>query len=286
MGMGFRSSRTWAKEWFLYHSKRRHDLPARFFTNRPNVGDALNPYLLERISRRQVFPVRSSAVPHILAVGSILHMANTNSIVWGSGLIAPERAPARTILRQLSIYALRGHATRNLLVEQGANASHVPLGDPAILVPRYYQPNPVKARHRLGVIPHYVDQHSTQVKRLAELDGAHVIDVALPPEPFIDALVACDTVISSSLHGLILADAYGIPNIWARFSNNILGGEFKFLDYYSTTTGAAPECLDLSATDDAAAGASEHLTSAKVHSFGEDAQALLDAFPWTPSYDG
>ena len=49
----------------------------------------------------------------------------------------------------------------------------------------------------------------------------------------IDQIKSCENIISSSLHGLIVSDAYGIPNVWIKISDNINGGEFKFKDYFS-----------------------------------------------------
>jgi pyruvyltransferase len=43
----------------------------------------------------------------------------------------------------------------------------------------------------------------------------------------------CKIVLSSSLHGLVLADSFQIPNKRIVLSNNIIGGDFKFKDYYS-----------------------------------------------------
>ena len=49
----------------------------------------------------------------------------------------------------------------------------------------------------------------------------------------IDKICSCRYIISSSLHGLILSDAYGIPNLWIRISDRVKGGDCKFLDYFS-----------------------------------------------------
>ena len=44
-------------------------------------------------------------------------------------------------------------------------------------------------------------------------------------------MLEVENVISSSLHGLIIADAYGIPNARVNISNKLIGGDFKFKDY-------------------------------------------------------
>ena len=58
-----------------------------------------------------------------------------------------------------------------------------------------------------------------------------MIDPRLPIEQFVDELVSCEMIFSSSLHGLIIADAYNIPNRRVIFGNKLIGGDFKFNDY-------------------------------------------------------
>lgn len=50
----------------------------------------------------------------------------------------------------------------------------------------------------------------------------------------IKEIVECEMIISSSLHGLILSDAYHIPNIWIKFSDETFDGSFKYLDYFAS----------------------------------------------------
>lgn len=63
-------------------------------------------------------------------------------------------------------------------------------------------------------------------------------------QKWIDELCSCDCVISSSLHGLIIAEAYGIPTLWVKFSDEINGDDFKFYDYYASIGLSVPP-LDL-----------------------------------------
>jgi hypothetical protein len=48
-------------------------------------------------------------------------------------------------------------------------------------------------------------------------------------------LIQCDTVLSSSLHGLILAEALGIPSKRLRLTK--MPGDFKFDDFYASYRG-------------------------------------------------
>jgi hypothetical protein len=49
-------------------------------------------------------------------------------------------------------------------------------------------------------------------------------------------IAACAAVLTTSLHGLIVADAYGIPAVWSTLAPDLIGGTFKFHDYESVVT--------------------------------------------------
>jgi pyruvyltransferase len=191
----------------------------------PNFGDKITPYLIEKITgKKPVYCLnpQDNKYTHF-CVGSILQLANSKSIVWGSGLIQD----IKVSVKPHKIIAVRGPLTRRVLVDSGVDCPEI-YGDPALLLPRFYTPS-VKKRYKVGVLPHYVDYDfvKTQYSGL-------VIDPKGGVEDIIDAINSCKRVLSSSLHGLIVADAYGIETEWVEFSKNVFGNGFKFRDYFES----------------------------------------------------
>lgn len=197
----------------------------------PNWGDTINPILIEKISGIKPTLVKNN--PDYLCVGSILSWATKNTIVWGSGFIAKDRK----IKYDIDIRAVRGPLTRNMVLEQGYNCPEI-YGDPALLYPRFYKPN-IQKKYRFGIIPHYVDQNSKWLNQFLNNANVKIIDIKVPSDErfinkFVDEVNECEIILSSSLHGIIAADAYGIPSYWIELSNNVIGNGFKFRDYFSS----------------------------------------------------
>lgn len=194
---------------------------SRWYNIDNNWGDKLNPVLIKLISGHDVVYSKKAGHLKYIVVGSILHYADNNSIVWGSGLISPDHQPQG----KPSIKAVRGPLTRNRLISLGHDCPEV-FGDPALLYPRYYKPN-IKKEHKIGIIPHYKDKDNPWIKK----QNIKVIDIQGEINKVVDEVCSCETIISSSLHGVILADAYGIPGYWIKLSDKLVGGNFKFKDY-------------------------------------------------------
>lgn len=211
-----------------------HSIPVVYFSGTPNVGDLLNGYLIPKMTGKDIVKVTSSMTPHMRAIGSVIGSASQFSYVWGSGSI-DGRQPNRKI-RKECIYALRGTKTQKMLSSfLEADLTHLPLGDPAVLTPDFYMPLVEKVGH-VGIIPHFSDEAIiTDHLASAGINNVRIISVRQNPEEFITELCGCDYVFSSSLHGLVLADSYEVPNKWISVSNLLLGGAYKFQDYYSTT---------------------------------------------------
>jgi pyruvyltransferase len=105
-------------------------------------------------------------------------------------------------------------------------------GDPALLLPHVYFPK-IEKKFEIGIIPHYVDKNHSAIKKESQNKNIKIIDVQNKNiEQTICDIISCEIILSSSLHGLIVADAYSIPNFWIKMSNQIIGGNFKFHDYF------------------------------------------------------
>lgn len=199
-------------------------LRAYWYTSVPNFGDQLSAPLLEWATGVPVTWVRVRYKGKVLGVGSILqHAIAPRDHVWGSGLIWDRKIyPPQDV----TFLAVRGPLTRLNI------AADVPeiYGDPALLLPYFYD-RPVDKRYSVGIVPHHVD-----FAAVADGDPAiEVIDVTRPWVEVVDAIRSCDVIVSSSLHGLIVAEAYGIPAVWVRISDQLKGGSFKFHDYLLAT---------------------------------------------------
>ncbi|MCE8012602.1 polysaccharide pyruvyl transferase family protein [Billgrantia desiderata] len=267
-------------EFALLLTFARERVPVVYFDKRLNVGDAITPYLVRRLTGKDAYRVHSNVGAHLLGVGSILHQAKSRSLVWGSGVIDPRWLPGREALEHARFLALRGRLTQQLLAANGADVSRAILGDPALLMPLFYQPVRCHRHYRVGLVPHYVDLDNPVVRYMAGLPDVKLIDVGQQPEPFIDALAECDAIVSSSLHGLILADCYRIPNRWVRFSDALIGGEFKFRDYYSTTDAPDTGVLTLRGRAEADDCMAALPTQGGVARYLNEPEQLVASFPF------
>lgn len=204
-----------------------------------NWGDDLNMYLLELVSGKNIYAANKSLLhnrfklKNYSCIGSILGMyENESTEIWGSGYISDS---SKLRKRPAKIHSVRGKLTRELLLSQGFDCPEI-YGDPALLVSKFYKPIPI-GKFKLGIIPHYVDLEIEYIiDFIKHNEDVLLIDVAHYNKwtDVCDKIVSCDFVISSSLHGLIAADSFGIPNVWVKFSDKVYGGNFKFLDYFSS----------------------------------------------------
>lgn len=206
-----------------------------------NFGDFLSPLIVEMVSGRKVVHARPEKAD-MFAIGSIMSKERKSRRllfgrklhIWGSGT----DASARRFSSRHVYHAVRGTRTFNQINKQPPVP--VAFGDPGLLVDRWWDNRrSVAKRFRFGIVPHFVDQADPRVSALATMPGVTIIDVLQPVESVVEAILACDFIFSSSMHGLIVADAFEIPNQRMVFSSGIIS-DLKFDDYYSAFGIAAP----------------------------------------------
>lgn len=209
-----------------------------------NFGDIINPYVIEGLTG--IPPVFSRSADRVLAIGSIIKFAKKGTRVWGAGSSSREH-----VLAKDAIYnAVRGPLTRDVVLRAGGECPEI-YGDAAWFMPQLYSPR-IRKTHKLGIILHHVHLHAAP-----DIDAdVRVIDIRrVGPaqiEAFIDELLSCEAVLSTSLHGVILAHAYGVPVRWcvaSTASRQISGDGMKFEDYFLSVGRSAPEPLDISTLD-------------------------------------
>lgn len=230
-----------------------------FYYNINNLGDILSYWIVSKLSKQTVrfsYPLSLKNIkkevlefghylyrggqlgkavsslscplkPVIIAVGSLLEHSTINCIAWGTGMAQQKMIPSGGRFRMT-----RGYLSKRVLESAGFRVESKICGDPALLMPLLYSPDTEMIPDRVGVIPHMseVNQVRDYLKSCSHID---IIDFRTHEvEKTINKLLSYPVVYSSSLHGLILCHAYGIPCIW--FQNNVLtGGDFKFLDHFS-----------------------------------------------------
>ncbi|WP_229669680.1 polysaccharide pyruvyl transferase family protein [Microlunatus endophyticus] len=204
-------------------------VPLNYFVYKPNFGDLLSPWLVRHITGRDVV-VADRRSPHYVVIGSIINQGTDQSIFWGTGMYGTESA--KEVPSGAQYLAVRGPLTQAKLGAARGFGVRAPktYGDPALLLPLYYQPR-VPIRYEYGVAVRWSERtwaHAEYGPGVKLIDFGHS-DV----EAVIRDLLSCRRIVTSSLHGLIVADAYGIPSAWLG-SKSPRGGVFKFYDYFAS----------------------------------------------------
>jgi pyruvyltransferase len=206
---------------------------AYWWAETPNFGDALAPLLLQRFADLKV---EWGTVSHskIASVGSILeHIPPLwDGYILGSGMLRGNS--------QLNIHGMKSGITAKILALRGPlTARCIPgsyaLGDPGILANELVGPQ--EKVWDLGILPHFTDKEL--FPRFSALipkeSSVCLIDPRAEALSVLRKIGSCRRIVTSSLHGMILADAFGIPRRveYSKKMDND-GGDFKFRDYSAT----------------------------------------------------
>ncbi|SFH67174.1 Polysaccharide pyruvyl transferase [Selenomonas ruminantium] len=206
-----------------------------FKTN--NWGDDLNKFLWEYVTSMKFVSIPYSKLffkffDCYSLIGSIISFYDLdNKIVYGSGLISPydtiKGVPKK-------IYSVRGPLTREYLLKAGIECPDR-YGDPGLLLPLFYSPKIDKKKNGSVILNMGTIATDSQCFcKLCDELNLNVISLVNYDKwtDVIDEIVNSEFVISESLHGLIVAETYGVPNVWVEFKDHPNYWTFKFNDYF------------------------------------------------------
>ncbi len=272
-----------------------------------NLGDALSAVIVAALAG---VPVRHAHFDErrerLVGVGTIGHAQKNGRLhLWGTGFDAKENAvqpdPGRFIAppgTAFEVHATRGPRSAGLLAAQGIATEKAAYGDPVMLMPRIWPMEHVAKTHDIGVIVHITElaAQETGSMPLEEYRRYHVpeglrgsvriINTLTPPtldglKAKVEEIAACRVILSTSLHGLVLAETYGIPCAWFSIDGTGEGQRLR-LDDDSVEIGHRMRDFYLGA------GASDLLTYGLGRHLETDWHAARDfvAQNWTPlNYD-
>lgn len=250
-----------------------------------NFGDEIGPMIVRELCLRQgldleILPTVSSALPKLLAVGSVLHEARDGDLVWGTGVNSKTRLNFAQAAK-VGITAVRGPLTRAVVMDHGLACPAV-YGDPGLLFPMLFDDR-IRTRRAeleadcalLGLrMPETVflpnindDRFLPDHVRTGDCPEVMVVRPNLDPITVAAFVSAASRVLSSSLHGLVFADAYhrSTVRVVSQYEP-----EFKYSDYYLGTGRRPPPAY---------ATLTEALTGEAAHPLNWDPRPLLEAFP-------
>ena len=231
------------------------------FPQIPNMGDLLNKDMLEplfhikiqRVERHDsnISAIGSSLLPALRSRAlysinlkkrikqGVIKTFNIDPLyIWGTGFMNYKTQEDNIIqLRNTKFLSLRGNLSKCRVERVIGKKLNIPTGDGGLLVDRWIGKIPPK-KYRIGIIPHYKEKESPIVSEMRnKYSDSVIIDLGKKPIDVVKEIASCETILSSSLHGLIVADSFHIPNkhiLLYPYGERMLGDGFKFADYYSS----------------------------------------------------
>lgn len=195
----------------------------------PNFGDRLAVTLVNNFCPPAPWDWSEIQFADVLTTGSILEQVPEDyaGIVAGPGVLV---AASRVKLPLAKVLAVRGQHTLDRLECQEKES--VVLGDPGLLVDELVN---IRTRDRLlGILPHWTDTRLANDGRFQQFDPL-IISPFDSPLDVAAQVGRCHKLVTSSLHGIIFADAFGIPRRFERSPRMLPeeGGLFKYHDYHT-----------------------------------------------------
>jgi succinoglycan biosynthesis protein ExoV len=184
-----------------------------------NFGDDLNPWLWPRLLPDLI---HECAGPALVGIGTIMNdqLPSGAKVIVGAG-VGYGNVPRLT--DEWAVHFVRGPGTARAL---GLPASYA-ITDPAHLITQFIRPLP----HGKGTvfIPHHVSALRADWRTVARSASMQYVDPGSGALAVVNAIRAAKLVVTSAMHGAILADAFRVP--WIRVREYSHLNEFKWQDW-------------------------------------------------------
>lgn len=221
-----------------------------YYAKVPNMGDLLNVMIIEqlfgyKVKRHTFLTGELSAIgsgleqftlrdnPILACAEKVAGLLFPTVTIWGTGFVRYKEKDTPFYRKNMKFAAVRGELSKARVEKIIGKKLNIPTGDAGILSSYLLKEKTCK-KYDVGIIAHYKEQNEPIFQQLVKhYPNALFIDVRQHPSTVIRQIAECECIISSSLHGLIIADSFLIPNIHIKVSDKLLGDGFKFDDYYS-----------------------------------------------------
>lgn len=205
-----------------------------YWWEKPNLGDELSQIVVRYMLNLHNIPMDKPVhgIKHLYAIGSIITAGLQDCTIWGSGILCTTMLN-RVKGRKFDIRSVRGPVSRIILLDMGYEVPEI-YGDPAIILSEIYVPSIVEKKYKYGVIIHKDQKFiSSSDKAFMKRHDVLVIDIRTRNyERFVNQVVSCEKIISSSLHGIIISETYRTPVLMHRPTSEPL---LKYFDWYYST---------------------------------------------------
>lgn len=155
--------------------------------------------------------------------------------IWSTGFMDYSKGKEVSVrkLSEVKIASVRGNLSKERLENIVGHKLDITTGDAGLLANKLI--SNVEKKYEIGIIPHFREKNEPIFEEASNFyKNSKFIDLGENPYEVIRNIGECEYIISSSLHGLIVADSFNIPNIRITKTNNMFGDGFKFDDYYSS----------------------------------------------------
>lgn len=186
-----------------------------------NFGDVLPEYIMRKLFGIQLEWSNTDEEELFMYSGSCMQDVKSNVICGCLGFGSSDQIIKEEPKKILSV---RGKITQDMVQRQGIFCPSIYF-DFVNYLPNLYAP--LRSPYKRIYVPHYVDSET-------RIEGFDYVDICSGINNVMIELMGACSVITSSLHIMMVCELFKIPYKFAYPTNEIAGDGMKYHDYFST----------------------------------------------------